>query len=258
MRRIIILFFFICQFNSIHAGYKFVKEFYQITIYHFTTADQEKTLDLYLEKSLIPALHLSGIRNVGVFKSLANDTVLNKLLYIIIPLKSFEMVNGLAAKLTADTNYQKAGAEYLLAKYSSPPYTRMEVIISEVFPLAPQMKIPKLQSDKKDRVYELRSYESPTENIFANKVYMFNEGGEIDLFKKLDFNAVFYSSVIAGGKMPNLMYMTCFENMKDRDEHWKKFVEDPFWKELSSLPQYQNNVSHIDITFLHPAAYSDY
>lgn len=86
---------------------------------------------------------------------------------------------------------------------------------------------------------------------------MFNEGGEIDLFKRLGFNAVFYSSVISGAKMPNLMYMTTFENKAARDAHWKTFVEDPFWKKLSAMPEYQHNVSHIDITFLHPTDYSD-
>ncbi|MEI9809692.1 MAG: hypothetical protein WDO16_18540 [Bacteroidota bacterium] len=51
-------------------------------------------------------------------------------------------------------------------------------------------------------MYELRSYESATEKIFKNKVQMFNEGDEIGLFKKLGFNAVFYSEVIAAAKCP--------------------------------------------------------
>ena len=36
---------------------------------------------------------------------------------------------------------------------------------------------------------------------------MFNEGGEIRLFARLNFNAVFYGDVLAGDRMPNLMYM---------------------------------------------------
>jgi hypothetical protein len=87
---------------------------------------------------------------------------------------------------------------------------------------------------------------------------MFNEGGEVGLFKRLNFNAVFYAQVLAGNKMPNLMYMTTFENMQDREAHWKAFGDDPFWKKLSSLPEYQHNVSHADIIFLHPVAYSDF
>ena len=87
---------------------------------------------------------------------------------------------------------------------------------------------------------------------------MFNEGGEIALFKSLNFNAAFYSEVIAGANMPNLMYMTCFENMADRSEHWKQFSSHPDWKKLSSLPEYQGNVSRNNISFLYPADYSDF
>ncbi|MGF2413297.1 MAG: NIPSNAP family protein, partial [Ferruginibacter sp.] len=103
-----------------------------------------------------------------------------------------------------------------------------------------------------------RSYESATEKIFANKVHMFNEGNEIDIFKRINANAVFYSEVIAGSHMPNLMYMTCYENKADRDAHWKNFGSDPAWKKLSAMPEYQHNVSHIDITFLQPLEYSDF
>jgi hypothetical protein len=86
---------------------------------------------------------------------------------------------------------------------------------------------------------------------------MFNKGGEVGLFERLGFNAVFYGAVVAGNRMPNLMYMTSFENKAARDEHWKAFGSDPFWKTLSAKPEYKNNVSKIDITFLTPAEYSD-
>ncbi len=63
----------------------------------------------------------------------------------------------------------------------------------------------------KDRAYELRSYESPTEKLYWNKVEMFNKGDEIGLFKRLNFNAmVFYGEVVAGSRMPNLMHLTDF------------------------------------------------
>ena len=87
---------------------------------------------------------------------------------------------------------------------------------------------------------------------------MFNAGGEVVLFEKLGFNAVFYGEVIAGSNMPNLMYMTTHANKEARDANWKNFVDAPEWKKMSSLPKYQGNVSHIDIFFLYPTAYSDY
>lgn len=234
------------------------RSFYQLTIYHYSNPEQEKVLDNYLQQALLPALHKINIPDVGVFKAIANDTSTSKTLYVFISLKSPDMITKISDKLTIDKDYQAAGTEYINAFYTSAPYNRMETILLKSFPLAPQMQLPKLKAPKKDRVYELRSYESATEKIFRNKVHMFNEGDEMGLFTKLNFNAIFYSEVIAGGKMPNLMYMTSFESKEDREAHWKSFASDPFWKKLSSMPAYQNNVSHIDITFLRPVDYSDF
>jgi NIPSNAP len=251
-------FFAIVMLVSWRQTVKPAKEFYQLTVYHFSNEKQELVLDNYLKNSLLPALHRMDIKNVGVFKDLANDTSIVKSMYVFMPLKSLDMVTKLPVKLADDKVYLSSGAEYINAAYDSPPYTRMEIILLQAFSLAPQMQLPALKGDRKERVYELRSYESYTEKIFKNKVQMFNEGGEIDLFKRLNFNAVFYSEVIAGSKMPNLMYMTSFENMAERDAHWKSFGSDPAWKKLSAMPEYKNNVSHIDIMFLRPTDYSDY
>jgi hypothetical protein len=254
----VMLLFVLLMDSAWETGKKNPRQFYQLTVYHFTSDAQEKILDNYFQNALLPSLHRIGIKQVGVFKSWANDTTANKIMYVFIPLKSLEMVTTLPEKLRADAGYATAAAEYANAPYNSPPYSRMETILLQAFPLAPQMQLPVLHGAKRDRVYELRSYESATEKKFENKVGMFNQGDEIGLFKRLNFNAIFYSSVIAGSRMPNLMYMTSFENKADRDEHWKTFGNDPYWKKLSTMPEYQNNVSHIDITFLYPVEYSDF
>ena len=56
--------------------------------------------------------------------------------------------------------------------------------------------------------------------------------------------------------MPNLMYMTSFENKADRDAHWKTFGESSIWNKLKSLPEYQNNVSKNEQQFLRATEYS--
>jgi hypothetical protein len=234
------------------------REFYQLTVYHFGNTSQEKVIDNYLQNALLPALHKINIKNVGVFKNRSNDTVADKTIYVLMPVKSLEEIMKISSKLKNDQNYQAAGVEYLDAVYTTAPYSRVETILLHAFSLAPELQLPKLNGPRKDRIYELRSYESATEKIFKNKVHMFNEGDEIGLFKRLNFNANFYAEVIAGSKMPNLMYMTCHENKAVRDANWKNFVDDPYWKKLSSMPEYQRNVSHIDISFLYPTEYSDY
>ena len=250
-----LIFFFMTSWS---IEKKPAQEFYQLTVYHFSGAAQEKVLDNYFQNALLPALHRMKVSTVGVFKAWSNDTSSDKLMYVFLPLKSLDLVSKMPDKLRTDATYLSTAADYFDAVHNNPPYSRMETILLQAFPLAPRLQLPALQGPKKERVYELRSYESATEKKFENKVEMFNKGDEIGLFKRLNFNAIFYASVIAGSKMPNLMYMTSFENRKDRDEHWKAFGSDAYWKKLSSMPEYQNNVSHIDITFLFPTDYSDF
>lgn len=245
-------------FHSSYAQKRNNRELYQLTVYHFANATQEAILDRYLQTALLPAMHEGGTRNIGVFKSIDNDTAADKRLYVIVPVSSLRHPSKITGMLDRNTTYQTNASEYMNAPYNAPPYQRMEVILLKAFRMAPQMQLPQLKGPREERVYELRSYESATEKIFRNKVHMFNEGDEIGLFKKLNFNAVFYSEVVSGPRMPNLMYMTSFENKADRDAHWKAFGDSPEWKKLSSMPEYQHNVSHIDIYFLRPTAYSDY
>ena len=234
------------------------QEFYSIRIYQMKTAEQESRVDSYLQTALLPTLHRQGIPEIGVFKPVGNDTAAIRRIYVLIPFKNLEQFAGLNKILAKDPQYGAAAPDYQDARYDSTPYLRIETILLEAFPDMPHHAVPTaLQGPRADRVYELRSYEGPTEKYFANKVKMFNEGGEIPLFQRLGFNAVFYASVLSGAHMPNLMYMTSFDNMASREQHWKTFSADPAWKQLSSSPEYQHNVSHIDIVFLHPADYSD-
>jgi len=236
----------------------FSSEVYQITVYHFTDANQEIALDTYLQTAYLPALHRVQIKNIGVFKPIANDTATDKIIYVIVPFKTLNDVTGLQAALDKDAIYLEAGKSYLTASYKTPPYTRMEKILLTAFEKAPAMQLPKLSGEKKDHVYELRSYESPTENYYVNKVKMFNTGDEIGIFSRLNFNAVFYGDVIAGSHMPNLMYLTSFNNMDERNTHWKSFTDDADVKKLFAIDEYKNNVSKADIILMHAAAYSDY
>jgi hypothetical protein len=234
------------------------QEFYSIRIYQLKTAQQEARVDSFLRHALLPALHRQGIAEVGVFKPLANDTAAIHRIYVFIPLKSLDQVATLPGSLIKDAQYLSDGSSYLNAAYDDPPYVRMESILLQAFPGMPRHAAPwAAQGPHPERIYELRSYEGPTEQYFVNKVQMFNQGGEVGLFDRLGFHAVFYASVLSGAHMPNLMYMTSFENMAAREAHWKSFGDDPTWKSLSASPQYQHNVSHVDITFMHPADYSE-
>jgi hypothetical protein len=234
------------------------REFYQLKTYTLDNEKQEALTDDYLRDAYLPAIKKMGINNVGVFKVRSNKFTIANKIYVLIPFKSLDQLYSLDIALTKDGSYNLAGESYIKAPHDNAPFQRMESVVLRAFKDMPKMAPSKVEGPREDRIYELRSYESPTEAIFKNKVDMFNAGGEVVLFEELGFNAVFYAEVLSGDKMPNLMYMTTFKNQESRDEHWKAFGNAPKWKEISSRPKYQNNVSHIDRMFLYPTEYSDY
>jgi transcriptional regulator of met regulon len=246
---------FLCTALCSNAQKK--REFYAIQLYTLQDAAQVQRVENYLEQAYLPALHRMGMSKIGVFKPHGNDTSSNKRIFVLVPLKSLEQVVTIQQKLQKDKAYQQASETYHAAAHNAPNYRRMETILLQAFTGMPVSEKPALKSDVASRVYELRSYEGATEKLYANKVDMFNRGDEVGLFRRLGFNAVFYGEVLAGSRMPNLMYMTSFENMQERNDHWKAFGADPAWKELSAKAEYKNNVSKSDIWLLQATSYSD-
>ncbi len=234
------------------------REFYQLRIYTIKNDSQESMVDTYLEQAYLPALKRRNIKNIGVFKFIPEVQDSLRQIFVLMPIASPNELNSLYKELQQDSEYNAKGETFINAPHDDPPYERMESVLLKAFKDMPMMRPSQVEGERAKRVYEFRSYESPTEALFRNKVKMFNEGGEITLFDSLGFNAVFYSEVISGSNMPNLMYMTTFKDMETRDSKWKEFVASAKWKELIGDPQYNNNVNHIDIHLLYPTPYSDY
>lgn len=235
------------------------QQYYEIRIYQIADKSQEARVDAFLKDAYIPALHRAGITKVGVFKPVETDTAsFGKLVYVFIPLKTLDDLANLPGIIGKDQVYIQAGKSFTDAPFDNPPYSRLQTIILKAFLNMPQFVAPDFKNPVNDRIYELRSYESATEAKAAKKIDMFNQGGEIALFDKLKFNAVFYGEALAGVQMPNLMYMTTFQDQKTHDELWKAFGGSPEWKKLSGLEEYKNTVSKVHIYLLHPTSYSDF
>ncbi len=234
------------------------RDFYQIQTYRVNGKAQEERVDNFLKTAYLPALHRAGIKTVGVFKPLPTDTVFKNRIIVLVPLTSPDQLDKLNSSLLKDPVYQADGADFLGAPFDNVPFLRKESILLKAFSEAPEIFIPKFQTKASERIYELRSYEGPTQNLFLKKVKMFNEGGEVKLFKSLDFNAVFYAEVISGPTMPNLMYLTTFSDMASHNAHWDAFRSHPDWKKLSSLEEYKHTVSKSVIMLLNPTDYSDF
>ena len=233
------------------------RDYYQIKVYTVDNKTEESSVEKYLKEAYLPALHRAGIKTVGVFKPIESDKTAGTKIFVFIPLKKLDDIEKIEAKLKKDTQYKNQGADYINASWDKPPYQRIESILIRAFVEMPKFAIPKYSTPTSEQIYELRSYQGPTEKIFQKKLEMFNESGEVALFKKLEFNAVFYGEVISGSAMPNLMYMTTFKDMKSHDEHWDAFRNHPVWENLKNIEEYKHTVSHIDKWLLHPTEYSD-
>jgi hypothetical protein len=233
------------------------QEFYQLKVYRFSTKSQEDRLDKFLKDSYLPALHRTGISKIGVFKPVGGEQDYGKKIYVLIPFNSMTQFLNLPGLLEKDREYLNTGKDYIDASFDAPPYDRIESNLMRAFKGMPALKVPNHSTPPGERIYEMRSYESSTEKLYEKKVHMFNEGGEIRLFEKLNFNAVFYGEVLSGNTMPNLIYMTTFPSRAVRDEFWSIFRVDPEWVIMRDLELYRNTVSKNNTFLLFPTDYSD-
>lgn len=233
------------------------RDYYQVKIYRIDKDSQETLLDQYLQTAYIPALHRSGIEKVGVFKPIEGKNGTERFVMVFIPFTSLTEFEELEKKLSNDKEYLKKGKEYIEAPYDAPPYNRIESILMKSFTSMPHFAVPELDSKPSERVYEFRSYEGATEQLYERKVEMFNDAGEVELFKKLDFNPVFFAEVISSAHMPHLIYMTTFADEDSQSARWDAFRVHPDWEKMKAMDRYQNTVSSITKYLMYPTDYSD-
>ena len=240
------------KYSNAASNLKIKREFYELRVYTLKDERQQQLVQTYFKDALIPALNRMQSKAVGVFTELKPDGQTK--IYALIPFNSLEDFNSTQDTLFADDVYLKAGTPYLNAPATDPAYERIESSLLKAFAHMPKMQVP----EHKQRIFELRRYEHASESAGKKKLEMFNDAGEIDIFKRLGFNPVFFGETVIGELRPNLIYMITFENMEAHDSHWKAFGADPEWKKISTIPDYADAklVSHITSTMLAPTVYS--
>jgi hypothetical protein len=210
----------------------------------------------YLQNAAIPALNRIGHSPIGVFEVVAG--VPGPTVFVLTPLPSLDALPAIESKLQSDEQYLRAAAPYLDSTAADPAYVRQENAVLAAFPKFPRVVVPAATASKGPRLFELRTYESPSETAHLAKVKMFSELGEIEIFKKVGLTPVFFSRTLAGTRMPSLVYMLVHDNMAGREKSWDNFRNDPEWKKVSSTPGFSDAeiVTNITTVFLRPAAYS--
>jgi hypothetical protein len=121
----------------------------------------------------------------------------------------------------------------------------------------PKIVVPPVTAQKGARVFQLRTYESPSIRDHQRKVEMFHSG-EFGAFRRAGFWQVFFGDKLIGDRLPNLTYMLSFPSLEEMDTKWKAFSADPEWKQLTSSPKFnfESIVTNIDNLILNPASYS--
>ncbi len=255
--------------NSIAAdGGQTKREFYELRAY-MLKPDKHKLTEDYLGGALIPALGRLGVGPVGVFLDAPelNPPPAAKpgqpppppaptppSLYVLIRYTSPDQVATVTTQLAADAAHQKAGEAYLRVPATEPVYDRIESSLLLAFEGMPALEAP----GKKERIFQLRTYESHSEAAGKKKIEMFNKAGEIAIFRRCGQKPVFFGETLVGLRMPNLTYMLTFTNDDARKEAWGKFRTDPEWLKLRAMEEYadKNIVSKIWNRVLKPAPYS--
>ena len=231
------------------------REYYQLRRYELRNGPQVKLAHSFFQDAFIPAANRLGLKPVGVFTVAVGAQ--SPSLYVLIPSTSLETLVQIDARLASDADYTKAGASFLQAPATSPAYTRMESKLMVAFGGWPKLQLPTATAQNAARVFELRTYESPSDADHVRKVEMFNSG-EFDVFHHAGFQSVFYGDTLVGSRLPNLTYMLSFDDLANRNKLWAAFGSSPEWKKLSSSPRYafEEIVSNITNVILSPTNYS--
>jgi hypothetical protein len=241
------------------AGATGGKQLLELRLYHFKTPAKQKAFDDFLKQAAVPALNRAAIKPVGVFKLLKDDNPKLNLkqdstdLYILLPHNSFESFLTMIDRLAADWEFTDAAMPMFETPKSDPPYERFESSLMLAFDGCPKVEVP---TQAESRLFQLRVYESHNDERALMKIAMFNEGGEIAIFRKVGMNPVFFGQTLVGSRLPNLTYMLGFANEAAMTKAWGAFRNDPGWKALSSDPTYRDTVSNITNLILRPAASS--
>ena len=66
-------------------------EIYEIRVYVLKSPAQVDATDLYLKDVWMPAMHRMGMKNIGVFKPISNDTASMKQIILLVPYNSLDV-----------------------------------------------------------------------------------------------------------------------------------------------------------------------
>src|SRR5579872_2311214 len=134
------------------ANEKDERQFYELRYYQLHRGHGVDLTNNHYRDAEIPALNRIGIKPVGVFNVTIGPG--SPSIYVLIPHSSIESVFTCHEKLHADSEYLKAGADFLNAPADNPAFVRVEISLMAAFGTPPYVTPP----PQGPRVFELRTY----------------------------------------------------------------------------------------------------
>ena len=231
------------------------REFYLIRRYQLQSGPQTKLTESYFRDALIPVLNRMGMNPIGAFALKFGPETPRY--YLLIPSHSVEALATLDMHLAQDAEFMEHAAPFWNAPPTAPAFQRIESSLLAAFEGWPKVTPPEASGEKSKRIYQLRTYESASDQDHVRKVEMFHSG-EFEVFVKAGAQPVFFGDALIGPRLPNLTYMLSFASMEDLDKSWAAFGADPAWKKLSASPRFsfEQIVSNISNQILTPLAAS--
>jgi hypothetical protein len=220
--------------------------------YQLRFGPMEARLAAYVKDALVPALGRASLSPIGVFSVLFGPG--SPSTWLLLPHPSAESVVALDAKLEADAEYRRAAASFRALPASDPPYVRVDSSLLVPFETMPEIEPPAGANAGPGRVFELRTYESPSEAAGRKKIEMFEAAGEIGIFRRVGLTPVFFGRGLVGTGLPKLTYMLVFPDLAKQEKQWAVFRDDPQWQKLRATPGFANAdvLSSIDVQVLRP------
>jgi hypothetical protein len=231
------------------------REYYLLRRYTLQSGPQAALTEGYFGSALIPALNRLGLTPVGAFKlDIGPDT---PTYYLLIPGTSVELLATLDLRLAQDAVFQATAKSFWNAPATAPAFLRVEASLHAAFQGWPRLTPPPATATHGPRIFQLRTYESPSYADHGLKVQMFHSG-EFDFFRDAGFHPVFFGDTLIGPRQPSLTYMLSFPDLTDLTARWKTFSSEPAWIKLRSSAQYDSEaiVSNISNLILSPLAES--
>jgi hypothetical protein len=231
------------------------REYYQLRRYSLQQGPQPALTERYFAEALIPALGRMGLGPIGAFSlNIGPET---PSYYLLIPSDNVETLALVDQHLSRDAEFLKAAEFFWNAPATAPSFLRVEASLHVAFEGWPRIVKPAASTGKGKRIFQLRTYESPSYSAHVRKVEMFHSG-EFEIFKNAGFHSVFFGDTLVGPRQPSLTYMLSFADMAELGVQWAAFGSDPAWKKLSTDPRfaYEEIVSNITNLVLSPLSSS--